>query len=128
MAPSAGDSTTSSGGSLSRMTVTLTELSLPGTSTARTSMTFSPPATDQFSGAEIEQAVVAGLYRALERDMALSDALLLEGADSPYANIVTARPDNAESPAIAKLMKALRSPETKKFIEEKYKGAIIPAF
>ena len=56
------------------------------------------------------------------------DALLLEGADSPYANIVTARPDNAESPAIAKLMKALRSPETKKFIEEKYKGAIIPAF
>ena len=56
------------------------------------------------------------------------DALLLEGADSPYANIVTARPDNAESPAIAKLMKALRSPETRKFIEEKYKGAIIPAF
>ena len=56
------------------------------------------------------------------------DALVLEGADSPYANIVTARPDNAKSPAIAKLMKALRSPETKKFIEEKYKGAIIPAF
>ena len=56
------------------------------------------------------------------------DALVLEGADSPYANIVTARPDNANSPAIAKLMKALRSDDVKKFIEEKYKGAIVPAF
>ena len=56
------------------------------------------------------------------------DALVLEGADSPYANIVTARPDNAKSPAIAKLMKALRSDDVKKFIEEKYKGAIVPAF
>lgn len=53
---------------------------------------------------------------------------MLEGADSPYVNIVTARPDNAASPAIAKLMKALRSPEVKKFIEDKYKGAIVPAF
>lgn len=56
------------------------------------------------------------------------DALLLEGADSPYVNIVTARPDNADSPAIAKLMKALRSPEVKAFIEKKYNGAIVPAF
>ncbi|MDO4232883.1 MAG: MetQ/NlpA family ABC transporter substrate-binding protein [Lautropia sp.] len=56
------------------------------------------------------------------------DALVLEGADSPYVNIVTARPDNANSPAIAKLMKALRSEQVKKFIEEKYKGAIVPAF
>lgn len=56
------------------------------------------------------------------------DALVLEGADSPYVNIVTARPDNASSPAIAKLMKALRSAEVKKFIEDKYKGAIVPAF
>lgn len=56
------------------------------------------------------------------------DALVLEGEDSPYANIVTARTDNAESPAIARLMKALRSEDVKKFIEEKYKGAIVPAF
>lgn len=56
------------------------------------------------------------------------DALVLEGADSPYVNIVTARPDNADSAAIAKLMKALRSPEVKAFIEKKYGGAIVPAF
>lgn len=66
-------------------------------------------------------ALVAGLQPT-------KDALVLEGADSPYVNLVTARPDNADAPAIAKLMKALRSPEVKQFIEEKYKGAIVPAF
>ncbi|MDO4905477.1 MAG: MetQ/NlpA family ABC transporter substrate-binding protein [Lautropia sp.] len=66
-------------------------------------------------------ALAAGL-------MPTRDALVLEGADSPYVNIVTARPDNADSAAIAKLMKALRSPEVKQFIEKKYGGAIVPAF
>jgi D-methionine transport system substrate-binding protein len=57
------------------------------------------------------------------------DALLLEkGADSPYANFIAARPDNANSPALKKLVAALHSPEVKKFIQEKYKGAVIPAF
>ena len=38
------------------------------------------------------------------------------------------RKDRADGADIAKLMKALHSPETKKFIEEKYKGAVVPAF
>ena len=36
--------------------------------------------------------------------------------------------DDENKPAIQKLAKALQSPEVKKFIEEHYKGAIIPAF
>jgi len=56
------------------------------------------------------------------------DALLIEGADSPYTNIVVARADRAGDPLIAKLMTALRSPEVKQFIQEKYKGAVVPAF
>jgi len=31
-------------------------------------------------------------------------------------------------PAIAKLMKALHSPETRQFILDKYKVAVVPAF
>lgn len=57
-----------------------------------------------------------------------TDALFIEGADSPYTNIVAARADQAGDPRIQKLMKALHSPETKKFILEKYKGAVVPAF
>ena len=56
------------------------------------------------------------------------DALFIEGADSPYTNIVVSRTDRAQDPTIAKLIKALHSPEVKKFIQDKYKGAVVPAF
>jgi len=56
------------------------------------------------------------------------DALFIEGAESPYANIVVARDDNKNSPAIKKLADALRTPAVRQFIEQKYQGAIVPAF
>jgi len=56
------------------------------------------------------------------------DALLIEGSDSPYVNILVARPDNRGSAAVQKLAKALNSAEVKAFIEEKYQGAVVPAF
>ena len=56
------------------------------------------------------------------------DALFIEGSDSPYVNIVVTRPDNKDAPAVQKLMQALHTPEVKQFIQEKYKGAVVPAF
>ncbi|MFF7706499.1 MetQ/NlpA family ABC transporter substrate-binding protein [Pseudomonas sp. NPDC007930] len=56
------------------------------------------------------------------------DALIIEGSDSPYVNYLVARPDNKDSDALQKLAKALTSPEVKAFIEQKYKGAVLPAF
>lgn len=56
------------------------------------------------------------------------DALFIEQKDSPYANILVVRSGDENRPEIVKLKQALTSPEVKKFIEEKYKGAIIPAF
>jgi NLPA lipoprotein. len=58
----------------------------------------------------------------------LKDAIFMEDKDSPYANVLVVRPDNQNDPAIQKLAKALNSEEVKKFIEDKYKGAIVPAF
>ena len=56
------------------------------------------------------------------------DALIIEGAETPYANILVARPDNKDSDAMKKLAAALTSPEVKTFLAEKYKGAVVPAF
>ena len=56
------------------------------------------------------------------------DALVIEGSDSPYVNILVSREDNKASADMQKLAKALNSPEVKKFIEEKYQGAVVPAF
>ena len=58
----------------------------------------------------------------------LKDSLFLEAKDSPYANILAIRAGDESRPEIQKLLKALQSPEVKKFIEAKYKGAILPSF
>jgi D-methionine transport system substrate-binding protein len=58
----------------------------------------------------------------------VKDALIIEGKDSPYVNVLAVKKGHENDPDIQKLAKALTSPETKKFIEEKYKGAVVPAF
>lgn len=56
------------------------------------------------------------------------DALVIEGGESPYVNILVSRADNKDAPAMKKLAAALTSPDVKKFIQDKYKGAVVPAF
>ncbi|WP_333803243.1 MetQ/NlpA family ABC transporter substrate-binding protein [Sulfurospirillum sp.] len=57
-----------------------------------------------------------------------TDALGLESANSPYANIIVVKAGNEASAKTQALIKAVKSEEVKKFITEKYKGAIVPAF
>ena len=56
------------------------------------------------------------------------DALFMEDKTSPYVNILVVREGDEKRPEIQALMKALHSEAVKNFINEKYKGAIIPAF
>ncbi|AZK46257.1 MetQ/NlpA family ABC transporter substrate-binding protein [Paenibacillus lentus] len=58
----------------------------------------------------------------------VNDSLFIEDKESPYTNMLVARPDNKDSDAIQKLAKALTSDEVRTFIEETYEGALIPAF
>ena len=56
------------------------------------------------------------------------DALVIEGKDSPYVNYVVVKAGNENSPKTKALDKAINDESVKKFIEDKYKGAILPAF
>jgi D-methionine transport system substrate-binding protein len=56
------------------------------------------------------------------------DALFLEGSKSLFINLLAARPDNKDSAAMVKLVEALRSPESKAFILERFKGSLVPVF
>lgn len=56
------------------------------------------------------------------------DALVIEDKNSPYANILVVKESRKDDPNLQKLMKALNSPDVKKFIEDTYKGSIVPAF
>lgn len=77
---------------------------------------------------DVDAAVINTNY-ALEADLNPSkDALLIEGSESPYANILTIRPQDKENAAIKELITALQSEEVKNFIEDQYKGAVVPAF
>ena len=57
----------------------------------------------------------------------MNDALFIEDKTSPYVNIVAVREDENRD-EIQTLLKTLKSDKIKKFIEDKYKGAIVPAF
>src|SRR5690625_366230 len=77
---------------------------------------------------DVEVAAINTNY-ALEGDFnPMEDALIIEGNESPYVNILVARPDNQEEEAIQILMKHLKSDKVKEFIEEEYDGAVVPAF
>lgn len=73
---------------------------------------------------------VINMNYALEADLKpATDALALEsGQNNPYANVLTVLKDRENDPNIQKLAQLLNSPEVKQFIEEKYQGAVVPAF
>lgn len=70
---------------------------------------------------------ITNTNKALEAGVDTTKYLFREDANSPYANIIAVKEEKLEDPAIKALVEALRSDEVKKFIEEKYNGAVIPA-
>ncbi|MDP3403844.1 MAG: MetQ/NlpA family ABC transporter substrate-binding protein [Brevundimonas sp.] len=76
---------------------------------------------------EVDMAVINTNY-ALDAGLKpRTDALTLEGGDSPYVNYLVARPDNQADPRLQALATALRSQAVKDFIASKYDGAVVPA-
>ncbi len=56
------------------------------------------------------------------------DAIAIENADSPYANIIVVRKGDEGAGWAKTLVESYNSPEVKKYIEDKYTGAVIPAW
>ncbi|RNB87560.1 ABC transporter substrate-binding protein [Brevibacillus nitrificans] len=81
-----------------------------------------PRALPDLDGAVINTNVV------LEAKIDPNSALFREGANSPYANVIVVRKGDENREEIKKLDAALTTPEVKKFIEDKYGVAVVPAF
>jgi D-methionine transport system substrate-binding protein len=71
---------------------------------------------------------ITNTNKILEAGIDANTNLFREGKDSPYANILTTKKSRVNDPAIVALKNALTTEEVRKFIEDKYKGAVIPAF
>jgi D-methionine transport system substrate-binding protein len=77
---------------------------------------------------EVDLALINTNYALAAGLNPTKDALLIEDKNSLYVNYLVGRPDNQNDPRVQKLAQALTSPEIKAFIEDKYKGAVLPAF
>jgi D-methionine transport system substrate-binding protein len=77
---------------------------------------------------DVTIAVINTNYALEAKLVPTKDALFIEQKDSPYVNILAIRKGDENRPEIQALTKALTSDEVKKFINEKYQGAVVPAF
>jgi D-methionine transport system substrate-binding protein len=78
--------------------------------------------------ADVDAAAINTNYALQAHLSPLKDALIIEGADSPYANIIAVRIGDENRPDIIALKNAMTSEKMRQFIIEKYKGAVLPAF
>ncbi|MFJ2258757.1 MetQ/NlpA family ABC transporter substrate-binding protein [Streptomyces sp. NPDC087844] len=76
---------------------------------------------------DVAAAVINNNYA---QDAGLSpadDAVLLESAkNNPYANLLAVKKGNEDDPRVEKLARLLTSDEVRKFIQDKYKGSVLP--
>lgn len=82
-----------------------------------------PRALDEVEAAAINTnfAVPAGLNP-------VRDAIVIEDADSPYANLIVVRRDNENAPWARRLVAAYQTEEVKAFVRDTFQGAVVPAF
>jgi len=79
--------------------------------------------------ADVDVAIINGNYALPAGLNAKKDGLLVEGADSPYVNIVTVKAGNESDPRIKALVKAITSQKVKDWIQAKYpNGDVVAAF
>ncbi|MBQ9273958.1 MAG: MetQ/NlpA family ABC transporter substrate-binding protein [Succinivibrio sp.] len=58
----------------------------------------------------------------------LKDAIYIENSESPYVNILVASSKSKDKKGVQALIKALKSDAVRTFINDKYQGAVVPAF
>ena len=80
---------------------------------------------------DVDAAVINGNY-AIQAGLKVKDALAIEDKDSiaadTYANVLVVKEGHENDEATKALLAALQSDTAKKFMEEKYEGAVIAAF
>jgi D-methionine transport system substrate-binding protein len=80
---------------------------------------------------EVDYAVINGNY-ALSGGLTPAQAVAMESKDSEAAkngaNIISVKAGDENRPEIKKLIEVLKSDDVKKFIEDQYKGSVVPVF
>ncbi len=77
---------------------------------------------------DVDFAVINSNY-ALDAGLnPVKDSVFLESKSSPYVNLIVVKKCNENSEKTKALVRAVKSENVKKFIKDKYQGALIPVF
>lgn len=74
-----------------------------------------------------QDAVFVTLSFALPAGLSAEQAILVEGADSPYYNVLATTTELQDDPRVQKLQELLLSDETDQFLEDTWGGLVVPA-
>jgi len=77
---------------------------------------------------DVDAATINGNYAMEAGFYPLYDSLIVEGAESPYVNIVVVQKGKENDGKINALKKALLSDKVKEFITNTYNGGVAPIF
>ncbi len=78
---------------------------------------------------DVDAAVINGNYAIPAGFSARNDGLIVEGADSPYVNIVAVKEGNENNEAVKALVQCLQSQEVKDWVSENYpNGEVVVVF
>ncbi|WP_226017492.1 MetQ/NlpA family ABC transporter substrate-binding protein [Novosphingobium sp. FKTRR1] len=77
---------------------------------------------------EVDLALINTNYALDAKLNPVRDALAVEDSRSPYVNFVVGKPGAEADPRVKKLIAVLKSDDVRKFMAERYKGAVLPVF
>lgn len=73
-------------------------------------------------------SVINGSFASQAGFVPARDNLVIEGAESPYANIVAVRKGDASDWRVLALVKALQTEKVRDYLNKNYNGSFVPAF
>lgn len=78
---------------------------------------------------DVDAAVINGNYALVAGLSAKKDGIFIEGASSPYVNILCVKEGNQDKPEIQAVINALKSEKVKEFVNEKWpSGEVVTVF
>ena len=77
---------------------------------------------------DVDAAAINGNFALQAGFNPINDSLIIEGAQSPYVNIVTVRKGSEQDSKIIALKNALLSPKVRDYILRSYSGGVVPVF
>lgn len=77
---------------------------------------------------DLDAAAINTNYAVQANLVPTRDAIAIEDAKGPYANLLAVRTVDKDKPWVPKLVKAFQSPEVRKLVETSFGGSLVPAF